>query len=80
MISWKRRLLRIVYGLEVPPRTVGSDAVIMHSTPSTTPIPFTCEAPTSYSDAVGAEGADLEEGGVAVEQELDLLAGQQPAA
>ena len=48
-ISWARRPLRSVYGFEVPPRTVGSEAPIMHSTPSITPIPFTCEAPTSYS-------------------------------
>lgn len=33
-------------GLLAPPRTVGSFAVIRHSTPSTTPMPVTSEAPT----------------------------------
>ncbi len=33
-------------GLLAPPRTVGSLAVITHSTPSTTPMPVTREAPT----------------------------------
>ncbi len=32
-----------------PPRTVGSWAVMRHSTPSTTPMPVTDDAPTVYS-------------------------------
>ena len=35
-----------VYGLDAPPRTVGSLPLIMHSTPSTTPMPATTLAPT----------------------------------
>src|SRR5580658_10494178 len=38
--------LRIVYGFVDPPRTVGSLAHTMHSTPLTTPIPATRLAPT----------------------------------
>ncbi len=48
--SWARRFFRSVYGLLVPPRTVGSDAPTRHSTPSITPIPLTWDAPTSYSE------------------------------
>lgn len=33
-------------GLLAPPRTVGSLAVIRHSTPETVPMPVTSEAPT----------------------------------
>lgn len=46
-ISLARRAFFSVQGLEAPPRTVGSLAVIRHSTPSTTPIPVTSEAPTA---------------------------------
>ncbi len=35
-----------VHGLLAPPRTVGSLAMTMHSTPSTTPMPVTTLAPT----------------------------------
>lgn len=45
-ISLARRALRSVQGLLAPPRTVGSLAVIRHSTPSTVPIPVIIEAPT----------------------------------
>ena len=41
-----RCVLRIVNALVAPPFTVGSLATIMHSTPSTTPMPVTTEAPT----------------------------------
>lgn len=44
--SWARRAFFSDQGLLAPPRTVGSLAVIRHSTPSTTPIPVTREAPT----------------------------------
>lgn len=46
-ISFARRAFLSVHGLEAPPRTVGSLAVIRHSTPSTTPIPVTSEAPVA---------------------------------
>ena len=36
-------------GLSAPPFTVGSLAMIMHSTPSTTPMPVTRLAPTAKS-------------------------------
>lgn len=45
-ISLARRAFRSVQGLLEPPRTVGSLAVITHSTPSTTPMPVTIDAPT----------------------------------
>ncbi len=38
-----------VLGLDAPPFTVGSLATIMHSTPSTTPMPVMREAPTVKS-------------------------------
>ena len=46
MISLVRRFFRSVYGLLAPPRIVGSLPVIMHSTPSTNPMPLTVPAPT----------------------------------
>lgn len=46
-ISLARRAFFSVHGLEAPPRTVGSLAVIRHSTPSTTPMPVMSEAPTA---------------------------------
>src|SRR6476619_1502857 len=45
-----------VPGLLAPPLTVGSLAVIRHSTPSTTPIPVTSEAPTAKSEPQPARG------------------------
>src|SRR6478609_6197683 len=45
-----------VHGLLAPPFTVGSLAVIMHSTPSTTPMPVTTLAPTVKSDPHPARG------------------------
>lgn len=45
-ISLARRAFFSVQGLDAPPRTVGSLAVIRHSTPSTTPMPVTIDAPT----------------------------------
>ena len=46
-MSWARNALRTVHGLLDPPRTVGSLAVTTHSTPDTTPMPVTSEAPTA---------------------------------
>ena len=46
-MSLARRAFFRLQGLLAPPRTVGSLAVIRHSTPSTTPIPVTSEAPTA---------------------------------
>lgn len=45
-ISFARSAFFRVQGLLAPPRTVGSLAVIRHSTPSTVPMPVTREAPT----------------------------------
>ena len=45
-MSLARRAFFSDQGLLAPPRTVGSLAVIRHSTPSTTPMPVTSEAPT----------------------------------
>ncbi len=46
-ISLARRAFFRVQGFEAPPRTVGSLAVMRHSTPDTIPIPVTSEAPTA---------------------------------
>ena len=51
-----RKIFLTVHGLLAPPFTVGSLAVIMHSTPSTTPIPVTTEAPTVKSEPQPASG------------------------
>ena len=48
-ISSARRDLRSEYGFMAPPRTVGSCAMITHSTPETTPMPVTRLAPTVNS-------------------------------
>ena len=45
-----------VLGFDVPPFTVGSLATIMHSTPSTTPMPVTTDAPTVKSVPHAASG------------------------
>ena len=45
-----------VQGLLAPPFTVGSLATIMHSTPSTTPMPVMMLAPTVKSDPQPASG------------------------
>ena len=46
-MSWPRKAFFTVHGLLAPPRTVGSLAVRRHSTPDTTPIPVTSDAPTA---------------------------------
>ena len=78
-MSEARAPLRKEKGFMAPPRTVGSLAPIRHSTPSTTPMPDDEDAPTVVLGAPGGQGAQLEEGGVPVEEELDALAGQQLA-
>ena len=75
-MSEARAPLRKEKGFMAPPRTVGSWAPIRHSTPSTTPMPTIEDAPTVVLGAPGGQGAQLEEGGVPVEQELDALAGR----
>src|SRR5918995_1425255 len=47
-ISMIRSCFFHVYGLAAPPRTVGSLAMITHSTPDTTPSPVTTLPPTAY--------------------------------
>ena len=61
-----------------PPFTVGSLAVIMHSTPSTTPMPVTTLAPTVQSQARPAREQPGEHV-VLVDEQLDPLAGEQLA-
>ena len=51
-----RKAFFTVQGLLAPPLTVGSFAVIRHSTPSTTPMPVTSEAPTWKSEPQPASG------------------------
>ena len=51
-----RKIFFTVQGLLAPPFTVGSLALIMHSTPSTTPMPVTTEAPTVKSEPHPASG------------------------
>ena len=48
-ISSARRFFLRVHGFIDPPRTVGSWAMITHSTPDTTPMPVTMTAPTLNS-------------------------------
>ncbi len=55
-ISEARNVLRNDHGLRAPPFTVGSFATIMHSTPSTTPMPVTTLAPTAKSLPQPASG------------------------
>ena len=79
-ISMVRPVLSALYGLIAPPLTVGSFAVITHSTPDTTPIAGDDAAAERELGAPGAERRDLEEGRVAIEQQLDALARHQLAA
>ena len=72
--------LRSEYGLIEPPRTVGSCAMITHSTPETTPMPVIRLAPTVNCGALGGQRGQLQERAVLVDQQLDPLPGQQPAA
>src|SRR5215212_12183322 len=51
-----RKIFRTVHGFDAPPFTVGSFAVIMHSTPSITPMPVTTLAPTVKSEPQPASG------------------------
>ena len=51
-----RKIFFTVHGLLAPPFTVGSLAVIMHSTPSITPMPVTTLAPTVKSEPQPASG------------------------
>ncbi len=57
-----RRIFFKVHGLLVPPFTVGSWAAIMHSTPSTTPIPVTALAPTLNGLPQAARGLNSRNG------------------
>ena len=63
----------------MPPFTVASLATITHSRPLTTPIPVTIPAAGRFVvvEAVGREGAQLEERRLGVEQPLDPLAGEE---
>ncbi len=61
-MSDARKLFFTVHGLLEPPRTVGSFATIMHSTPSTTPIPVTTLAPTGKSLPHAASGLNSRNG------------------
>ena len=75
-----RKIFLTVHGFEAPPFTDGSFAVIMHSTPSITPMPVTTDAPTVKSEPQPASGLQLEEGRALVDEQLDPLAGHQLAA
>ncbi len=55
-ISSARRFFLTVAVVLVPPRTVGSLAMITHSTPSTTPTPVNSPAPTGKSVPHAASG------------------------
>ena len=69
-----RKIFFTVHGLLAPPLTVGSLAVIRHSTPSTTPMPVTTLAPTVKSRAPAGQRRQLEERRARVDQQLDPLA------
>ena len=51
-----RKIFFTVHGFDAPPFTDGSFAVIMHSTPSMTPMPVTTLAPTVKSEPQPARG------------------------
>jgi hypothetical protein len=57
-----RRIFSTVYGLTAPPSTVGSLAMITHSTPSTTPMPVTTLAPIGNSEPHAAAGDNSRNG------------------
>ncbi len=61
-ISAARNDFFSVHGLEAPPRTVGSFAVMTHSTSSITPIPDTTLAPTGNSLPHAASGDSSRKG------------------
>ena len=75
-----RKIFLTVHGLLAPPFTVGSLAVIMHSTPSTTPMPVTTLRADGEVGAPAGQRAQLEERRALVDEQLDPLAGQQLAA
>ena len=79
-MSSARRFFVRVYGFIVPPRTVGSWAMITHSTPETTPIPVTHAGADRELRPPGRQRGQLKERGVAVEQQLDALPDQEPSA
>ena len=78
-ISSARRVLRSEYGFIAPPRTVGSCAMITHSTPEMTPMPVTTVAADGEPGSPGGQRGQLEERAVRVDEQLDPLPGQQPA-
>ena len=78
-ISRARRVLRSEYGFIAPPRTVGSCAMMTHSTPEITPIPVTMVAPTVNAGAPRGERGQLKERAVRVDEQLDPLPDQQAA-
>ena len=75
-----RKIFLTVHGLLAPPFTVGSLAVIMHSTPSMTPIPVTTRGADGEVRAPAGQRRQLEERAARVDEQLDALAGQQLAA
>ena len=75
-----RKIFLTVHGLQAPPFTDGSLAVIMHSTPSITPMPVTTLAPDGEVRAPAGQRRQLEERRALVDQQLDPLARQQLAA
>ena len=79
-ISSARRFFLSVHGFIEPPRTVGSWAMITHSTPDTTPMPVTMHGAHVELGAPRRERRELEEGRVAVDEQLDALACEQLAA
>ena len=79
-ISSARRFFLSVYGFIDPPRTVGSWAMITHSTPDTTPTPVTMHGADVELGAPRRERRELEERRVTVEEQLDALAREQLAA
>ena len=75
-----RKIFFTVHGLEAPPLTVGSLALIRHSTPSTTPMPVTTDAPTVKSEPQPGQRRELQERRPGVEEQLDPLARGELAA
>ncbi len=78
--SWARRPLATVVGLDVPPRTVGSLALITQTVPSTSSDAGDQAATQRVLGAPAGQGTQLQEGGVAIHQQVDPLTHQQPTS
>ena len=78
-ISWARRPLATVVGLEVPPRTVGSLALITHCDALDQPDAGDQAAAERIGGAPAGQRRQLQERRVGIDQQVDALAHEQAA-